>query len=92
MCVGGEGGRGGGGVGGVGGGHTFIRAGHPRMGGVFKGTGSICSRHTFIREGAPALRTGDGGLKEIFDDRSTLPTHPVPQTLMHNDYTVCTDC
>ena len=50
-------------------------------GGVFKGTGSLCSRHTFIRaghRGAPALRTGDGGLK-IFDDRSTLPTHPVPK-------------
>ena len=31
-------------------------------------------------------------VKEIFDDRSTLPTHPVPQTLMHNDYTVRTDC
>ena len=33
---------------------------------------------------APGLRTRDGGLK-IFYDRSTLPTHPVPQTLMHND-------
>ena len=32
----------------------------------------------------PALRTRGGGLK-IFYDRSTLPTHPVPQTLMHND-------
>ena len=32
----------------------------------------------------PALRTRDGGLK-IFYDQSTLPTHPVPQTLMHND-------
>ena len=27
----------------------------------------------------------------VFADRSTLPTHPVPQTLMHNDYTVRTD-
>ena len=32
---------------------------------------------------APALRTRDGGLK-IFYDWSTLPTHAVPQTLMHN--------
>ena len=30
------------------------------------------------QQDAPALRTGDGGLK-IFDDRSTLPTHPVPK-------------
>ena len=30
---------------------------------------------------APALRTRGGGLK-IFHDRSTLPTHPVPQTLI----------
>ena len=31
---------------------------------------------------APALRTRDGGLR-MFYDRSTLPTHPVSQTLMH---------
>ena len=46
--------------------------------------------HKSRTQDAPVLRTGDGGLK-IFADRSTLPTHPVPQTLMHNDYTVCTD-
>ena len=43
--------------------------------------------YTYIHESstqdAPALRTRDGGLK-IFYDWSTLPTHPVPQTLMHN--------
>ena len=42
--------------------------------------------YTYIHESgtqdAPALRTRDGGLK-IFYDRSTLPAHPVPQTLMH---------
>ena len=46
--------------------------------------------HKSRTQDAPVLRTGDGGLK-IFADRSTLPTHPVPQTLMHNDYTVRTD-
>ena len=46
--------------------------------------------HKSRTQDAPVLRTGDGGLK-IFADWSTLPTHPVPQTLMHNDYTVCTD-
>ena len=48
----------------------------------------ICILHTYRHESstqdAPALRTRGGGLK-IFYDRSTLPTHPVPQTLMHND-------
>ena len=39
--------------------------------------------HKSSTQDAPALRTRDGGLK-IFHDRSTLPTHPVPQTLMHN--------
>ena len=39
--------------------------------------------HESSTQDAPALRTRDGGLK-IFYDRSTLPTHPVPQTLMHN--------
>ena len=39
--------------------------------------------HKSSTEDAPALRTRDGGLK-IFYDRSTLPTHPVPRTLMHN--------
>ena len=34
--------------------------------------------HKSRTQDAPALRTGDGGLK-IFDDRSTLPTHPVPK-------------
>ena len=46
--------------------------------------------HKSRTQDAPVLRTGDGGLK-IFADRSTLLTHPVPQTLMHNDYTVRTD-
>ena len=40
--------------------------------------------HESSTQDAPALRTRDGGLK-IFYDRSTLLTHPVPQTLMHND-------
>ena len=40
--------------------------------------------HESSTQDAPALRTRGGGLK-IFYDRSTLPTHPVPQTLMHND-------
>ena len=40
--------------------------------------------HESSTQDAPALRTRDGGLN-IFYDRSTLPTHPVPQTLMHND-------
>ena len=40
--------------------------------------------HESSTQDAPALRTRDGGLK-IFYDRSTLPIHPVPQTLMHND-------
>ena len=40
--------------------------------------------HESSTQDAPALRTRDGGLK-IFYDQSTLPTHPVPQTLMHND-------
>ena len=39
--------------------------------------------HESSTQDAPVLRTRDGGLK-IFYDRSTLPTHPVPQTLMHN--------
>ena len=39
--------------------------------------------HESSTQDAPALRTRDGGLK-IFYDRSTLPTHPVPQTLIHN--------
>ena len=30
-----------------------------------------------------STHTRGGGLK-IFYDRSTLPTHPMPQTLMHN--------
>ena len=36
--------------------------------------------HESSTQDAPALRTRGGGLK-IFP---TLPTHPVPQTLMHN--------
>ena len=40
--------------------------------------------HESSTQDAPALRTRDGGLN-IFHDRSTLPTHPVPQTLMFND-------
>ena len=44
--------------------------------------------YTYIHESstqdAPPLRTRGGGLK-IFYDQSTLPTHPVLQTLMHND-------
>ena len=40
--------------------------------------------HESSTQDAPALRTRDGGLK-IFYDWSTLPSHPVPQTLMHND-------
>ena len=43
--------------------------------------------HESSTQDAPALRTRDGGLK-IFYDRSTLPTNPVPQTLMHNGYTL----
>ena len=39
--------------------------------------------HESSTQDAPALRTRDGGLK-IFHDRSTLPTHPVPQTLIYN--------
>ena len=41
-------------------------------------------KHKSSTQNAPALRTRDGGLK-IFYDRLTLPTHPVSQTLMHND-------
>ena len=44
-------------------------------GGVLRGQTYI---HKSRTQGAPALRTGDGGLN-IFDDRSTLPTHPVPK-------------
>ena len=40
--------------------------------------------HESSTQDAPAFRTMDGGLK-IFYDQSTLPTHPVPQTLTHND-------
>ena len=40
--------------------------------------------HGSRSQDAPALRTGDGGLK-IFYVQTTLPTHPVPQTSMHND-------
>ena len=40
--------------------------------------------HESSTQDAPALRTRDGGLK-IFYDQSTLPTHSVPQALMHND-------
>ena len=39
--------------------------------------------------GCPSLENRGWWVKEIFDDRSTLPTHPVPQTLMYNDYTDC---
>ena len=39
--------------------------------------------HESSTHDAPALRTRDGGLK-MFYDQSILPTHPVPQTLMHN--------
>ena len=42
------------------------------------------SMHTTRVANTPCLRTRDGGLK-IFHDWSTLPTHPVPKTLMHND-------
>ena len=34
--------------------------------------------HKSRTQDAPVLRTRGGGLK-IFDDRSTLPTHPVPK-------------
>ena len=34
--------------------------------------------HKSRTQDAPVLRTGDGGLR-IFDNRSTLPTHPVPK-------------
>ena len=34
--------------------------------------------HKSRTQDAPAFRTGGGGLK-IFDDRSTLPTHPMPK-------------
>ena len=44
----------------------------------------VCKLHTYTHKSstqdAPALRTRDGG----FYDRSTVPTHPVPQILMHN--------
>ena len=39
--------------------------------------------HESSTQDAPALRTRGGGLK-IFYDGSTLLTHPVPQTLLHN--------
>ena len=37
--------------------------------------------HESSTQDALALRTRDGGLN-IFYDQSTLPSHPVPQTLM----------
>ena len=57
-----------------------------RIGGLIVGSkrSVFCAYiHESSTQDAPALRTRGGGLK-IFYDRSTLPTHPVPQTLMHN--------
>ena len=57
-----------------------------RIGGLIMGiTRSVfyAYTHESSTQDAPALRTRDGGLK-IFYVRTTLPTHPVPQTLMHN--------
>ena len=66
------------------------------------GTGNIrrFAYYTYTHErrtrqdtaGCPSLENWGWWVKEIFDDRPTLPTHPVPQTLMHNDYTVRIDC
>ena len=51
---------------------------------IIIGSKTSISMHTTRVAHAPSLRTRDGGLK-IFYDWSTLPTHPVPQTFMHND-------
>ena len=55
-----------------------------RIGGLIMGS-KRSVLYTYIHESstqdAPALRTRDGGLR-IFYDRSTLPTHPVPQKMI----------
>ena len=60
------------------------------------GTAHVRNIYTYTHEGSTQqdapLENWGWWVKEIFDDRPTLPTHPVPQTLMHNDYTVRTDC
>ena len=61
-----------------------------RMDIIIIGSKTSISMHTTRVANAPSLKTRDGGLK-IFYDWSTLPTHPVPKTLMHNDlYTLHT--
>ena len=57
-----------------------------RIGIIIIGSKTSISIHTTRVAHAPSLKTRDGGLK-IFYDWSTLPTHPMPKTLMlmHND-------
>ena len=45
---------------------------------ILGGLHTTHTHHKSRTQDAPVLRTRGGGLK-IFDDRSTLPTHPVPK-------------
>ena len=64
----------------------FVYSRAYRIGSIIGGRRSVFYAyiHKSSTQDAPALRTKNGGL-EIFYDRSTLPTHPVLPTLVHND-------